>query len=203
VDFAIRRKQPCTGRLLQFRTGSTDHRGGKLVIGPMANPDNSTPPLASWHQQRSFILQLGQQLWAALPAGEPPITAHGRDLQPDSEEGVGFQFQLTMRGSLCQGRVQAGYYVVQVQLVRRKVSLGWQVDAMPVLEIGAGDYDLYPKRTYEFSLRERAQLSELFDDELTGDATRFFTAIRLGNGLPEPTVAVSEHRSTPVLHGFQ
>jgi hypothetical protein len=189
-------------RLLQFRTGSSGHRGGRLVIGPMANPENSAPPAGSWQQQRAFILQLGQRLWEALPSGEPPITVHGRDLRPDSE-GVGFQFQLTMQGPLCEGRVRAVYYVVQVQLVRRTVSLGWLVDAMPVLEIAQGDYDLYPKRSFAFSMRQRTQLALLFDDELAADATRFFVAIRNGDGLQEPAVAVSEHRATPVLQGLR
>lgn len=148
------------------------------------------------------MLQLGQELWEALPSGEPPVAIHGRDLRPDSE-GLGFQFQLSLRGALCGGRLRAAYYVIQVQLVRRAVSLGWLIDAMPVLEIDEGDYDLYPKRTYSFAVHQRTQVAQLFGTELTVDATRFFTAIRDGAGLSEPSVAVSEHRATPALLGQQ
>jgi hypothetical protein len=114
---------------------------------------------------------------------------------------VGFQFQLTMRDRLCDGRLSAVYYVIQVQLVRRTVSLGWLIDAMPVLEIAEGDYDLYRRRSYTFALHQRTQLAQLFSNELAEDAGRFFDGIRHGAGPSEPSVAVSAHRSTPVLQG--
>lgn len=135
-----------------------------------------------------------------MPCAEPAVTIHGRDLLPESE-GVGFQFQLALRGDLCDGRLSAVYYVVQVQLVRRAVSLGWLVDAMPVLEIAEGDYDLYPKRTHSLALHQRTQLANLFAADLTKDATTFFEAIRRGDGLSEPSLAVSENRAAPALQG--
>ena len=135
-----------------------------------------------------MILQLGQSLRTALPAGEPPIAVHGRDLAPD-REGVGFQFQYTLNSPLYGGRYRAAYYVVQARLIRRKTSVAWQVDAMPVLERGAERYDLFATRTFVSAFHDRAALCGLFTSRLAADASAFFEAVRAGDELTEASTS--------------
>lgn len=143
-----------------------------------------------WQQHRPFVLQLGHALWQDMPDGSPPVTIHGRDLRPDSE-GVGFQLQLALRHDIYDGQVRAAYYVVQVQLTRGRVSLGWLIDAMPVFEIADDDYELFPKRSHSLPLRQRTELEQLFTSTLRDDARAFFVAVRSGQRLPEPALSVT------------
>jgi hypothetical protein len=168
--------------------------------GSMTAPHDPTPLNGIWQQHRAYILQLGQALWQAMPEGAPPVTVHGRDLLPEIE-GVGFQFQLAIRGAFYSGHVLAAYYVVQVQLARRRVSLNWLVDAMPVFEIADNDYELYAKRTHTLPLRQRMLLEHLFSTELRDDALAIFTAVRSGRALREPAMIVSSGSGQPSLPG--
>lgn len=151
-----------------------------------------------WQQQRYSIMVLGQTLHESIPAGEPPVTIHGRELDPESE-GVGFQFQLTINGDLYGGLFRAGYYVVQVQLIKRKAGLGWQIDAMPILEVEHANYDLYPKRLRELTFRERQALSTYMLEDLATDAANFFAAVRSGQPPAETATAYGGGRTSPVL----
>lgn len=151
-----------------------------------------------WQQQRNAILQLGKTLHERIPPGEPEVTIHGRDLDPASE-GVGFQFQLTMTGHLYDGRFHAGYFVIQIQLVKRKTSLSWLVDGMPILEIEHANYDLYAKRSQSLAYRDRQGLETLLLDTLAQDAAAFFQRIRRGEPPPEPATPYGGERTSPVL----
>lgn len=141
---------------------------------------------------------MGQALHDQIPDGIPPVTIHGRELEPGTE-GVGFQFQLTVNGDLYAGRFQAAYYVVQVQLIKRKAGLAWQVDAMPILEVEHADYDLYGKRSMELAFRDRKGLEKYMLDNLAGDATRFFSNVRAAIPPQEPAIPSGEGRTAPVL----
>ena len=149
-----------------------------------------TPLIGIWQQHRPFILQLGHALWQAMPDEAPPVTVHGRDLRSETE-GIGFQFQLAIHDALYDGRIRAAYYVIQLQLTRGRVSLGWLVDAMPALEIAANDYELFPKRTTALLLRQRTELEQLFTTTLRDDARAFFEAVRAGRPMREPALTVN------------
>lgn len=154
--------------------------------------------LTIWNQQRHHVMSLGQSLHHSIPIGEPEVTIHGRDLQPETE-GVGFQFQLTINGNLYDGRFQAAYYVVQVQLVKLRAGLGWLVDAMPILEVEHSNYDLYTKRTREFVYRDRQALDDHFLQDLAHDATLFFDYVRRAEPPPEEATPFGGERTAPVL----
>lgn len=149
-----------------------------------------------WEQQRDMLLRLGHALHGRIPAGEPPVTVHGRDLQAE-REGVGFQFQYTLNGELYGGSRRAAYYVVQAQLIRRKTSAAWQVDAMPVLEEAEGRYDLFDKRPFTVAFHDRAALRDLFVNRLAADATAFFNAVRAGQPPTERPTPFSGGRVAP------
>jgi hypothetical protein len=152
-------------------------------------PERPAPPstLRLWHANREPILGLAQQLHARLPEAEPPITIHGRDLNPDTE-GVGAQFQLLMPGDFYDGGALAAYFVVQVELVKQRTSLAWLVDAMPLLETEPDCFDLYPKRSFTVAYRDHQGLTELLTDQLRAKAETFFTRVRTGETIPEPVV---------------
>jgi hypothetical protein len=141
---------------------------------------------------------LGQTLHRSIPTGAPPVSIHGRDLEPKTE-GVGFQFQLTMNGDLYGGRFQSAYFVVQAQLVKRKAGLGWLVDAMPILEVEHANYDLYEKRSREFAYRDRSGLESYFLEDLARDATAFFENVRHEQPPAEPATPYGGERDAPVL----
>lgn len=163
------------------------------------NATSGQNALASiWNQQRQAVMFMGQALHDQLPAGEPPVTIHGRELEAE-HEGTGFQFQLTINGDLYDGRFRAAYFVVQVQLIKRKAGLGWLIDAMPVLEIDHGNYDLYSKRSSEFAFRDRAGLETHMLEHLASDASGFFANVRSGTPPVEQATAFGEGRQTPVL----
>lgn len=164
----------------------------------MNTQPNQSSLITLWGQQRNAILQLGQALHARIPSGVPEVTVHGRDLDADSE-GVGFQFQLTMNGDLYDGRFQAGYFVVQVQLIKRKAGLGWQIDAMPILEIEHANYDVYAKRSHSFAYRDRQGIETFVLNALAQDAITFFQNIRHGDRPEETATPHGGHRTTPVL----
>lgn len=137
-----------------------------------------------WEAQRALTLALGYELHASLQGPEPPVTLHGRDLRP-AEEGVGFQFQFTLNDALYGGSARSAYYVLQLQLQKRAVGVGWLVDAMPVLEYGDERYDLYQRRSYTLPVANRQELRRLFVEELAADAGAFFAAVRAGEPLAE------------------
>jgi hypothetical protein len=151
-----------------------------------------------WQQQRNAVARMGQALHDQLPDGEPPVTIHGRELEQGTE-GLGFQFQLAVRGDLYEGRIQAAYYVVQVQLIKRKAGLGWLVDAMPILEVESASYDLYTKRSRELAFRDRAGLEAYMLGHLATDATGFFASVRASVPPAEPATPYGEGRKDPAL----
>lgn len=166
--------------------------------GAVNTQPNPSSLITLWQQQRNAILQLGQALHARIPSGVPAVTVHGRDLEVESE-GIGFQFQLTMNGDLYDGRFQAGYFVVQVQMIKRKAGLGWQIDAMPILEIEHANYDLYAKRSHSFAYRNRQAVETLFQHDLAHDAITFFENVRHGRSPAEPATPHGGRRTSPVL----
>jgi hypothetical protein len=149
-----------------------------------------------WNTHRNTVLALGHAAYERLPAGEPPITIHGRELQPDNE-GVGFQFQFTMNGDLYGGRDRAAYYVVQAQLAKRTTSIAWAVDAMPVIEHSDDGYDFFERRSFSVPLHDRPRLQALFIDQLVPDATAFFEAIRRGERISEESSPFADPGSAP------
>ena len=151
-----------------------------------------------WQQQRQAVMLMGQALHDQIPEGMPPVTIHGRELEPGTE-GVGFQFQLTLNGDLYDGRFQAAYYVVQVQLIKRKAGLGWLVDAMPILEVEHADYDLYGKRSRELAFRDRKGLESHMLDHLASDASLFFGDVRAARPPQESAMPSGDMRTAPVL----
>ncbi len=159
---------------------------------------NHSSLLTLWRQQRNAILQLGQALHERLPPGVPEVTVHGRDLEVKSE-GIGFQFQFTVNGHLYGGRFQAGYFVVQVQLIKRKAGLGWQIDAMPILEVEHANYDLYAKRSHEFAYRDRQGIETFFLEGLAQDAGLFFENVRGGHRPQETAIPHGGDRIAPLL----
>jgi hypothetical protein len=169
-----------------------------MLEGALDTPPNYSSLVTLWQQQRNSILRLGRTLHERIPPGEPEVTIHGRDLDPETE-GVGFQFQLTMNGELYDGRFRAGYFVVQVQLVKRKTSLGWLVDGMPILEVEHANYDLYSKRSHSFAYRDHQGLEGALLDNLAQDAAGFFQRIRTGEPPPEPATPFGGERTSPVL----
>src|SRR5579884_3844492 len=138
------------------------------------------PVWAEWDER---VFALVAALHRRLPPANPPITLHGRQLEPVSE-GVGAQYQLTMNGPLYDGRYRAAYYVIQIQLLRRSApaALGaetparlvWRVDAMPVLERDGGRVEAFARRRDEIPLAESQRLADLFGTPLTDAATEFF-----------------------------
>ena len=155
----------------------------------MSGRDFNITLIPLWEQERALVLRLGHALHERLPAAEPPVTLHGRELLPE-REGVGFQFQFTLNATLYGGARRAAYYVVQAQLIRRKTSLAWQVDAMPVLEEADGRDDLYAKRPFSVAFHDRVSLQDLFVNRLAGDAQTFFAAVRAGTPPAErPTLS--------------
>lgn len=159
---------------------------------------NQSSLLTLWGQQRNAILQLGQALHERIPTGEPEVTVHGRDLEAESE-GVGFQFQLTMNGALYDDRFRAGYFVVQVQLIKRKAGLGWRIDAMPILEVEHANYDLYAERSQEFAYRDRQGIETFLLEGLARDAGVFFENARNGVRPDEAAVPHGGDRTAPLL----
>lgn len=170
-----------------------------MHVDETVNAISSNASLSTiWMQQRNAVVLMGQALHDQLPEGDPPVTIHGRELDPETE-GVGFQFQLTINDDLYQGKFQAAYFVVQIQLVKRKAGLGWQVDAMPVLEIGNANYDLYPKRSRQLAFRDRTGLERWMLDDLVRDAGEFFRCVRAGIPPQETATAFGAGRTTTVF----
>jgi hypothetical protein len=135
-----------------------------------------------WNTHRNTVLAFGHAMHEGLPQGEPAITIHGRELQPENE-GVGFQFQFTMNGNLYGGRSKSAYYVVQAQLAKRTTSIAWAVDAMPVIEHRDGQYDFFERQSYTVPLHDRRRLQALFLEQLLPDATAFFETVRRGDSV--------------------
>jgi hypothetical protein len=164
----------------------------------MSTPTGSSSIQTIWQQQRQAVMYMGQALHDQLPEGDPPVSIHGRELDQASE-GTGFQFQLTINGYLYDGRFRAAYFVVQVQIIKRKAGLGWLVDAMPILEIEHGNYDLYSKQTREFAYRDRTGLEHFMLDILAGQAATFFENVRTGTPPDEKATVFGGGRTEPVL----
>lgn len=164
----------------------------------MSTPTGSSSLDTIWQQQRQSVMYMGQALHDQLPAGDPPVSIHGRELDSGSE-GTGFQFQLTINGDLYDGRFRAAYFVVQVQLIKRRAGIGWMVDAMPILEVEHGNYDLYGKRMSEFSFRDRAGLEQFMLDFLVSEASTFFNNVRTGTPPDETATVFGGRRTEPVL----
>lgn len=164
----------------------------------MSTPTGSSSLDTIWQQQRQAVMYMGQALHDQLAAGEPPVSIHGRELDTNSE-GTGFQFQMTITGSLFDGRFRAAYFVVQLQLIKRRAGLGWLVDAMPILEVEHGNYDLYGKRMSEFAYRDRGGLEQFMLEFLVQEANVFFEHVRNGTPPEETATVFGSGRTEPVL----
>jgi len=139
-------------------------------------PDTSHDPrIAIWNAWRQTALALGHQVHAQLQETSP-VTVHGRDLRPD-DEGVGFQFQYMLAGDLYNGDARAAFYVLQIQLKKRARSIGWEVDAVPVIERADNSYQLHQRRTFAILLHQHQRLRSTILDDVANDAATFFAAV--------------------------
>lgn len=147
-----------------------------------------TPLWAEWDEH---VFRLVEGLHQDLPAAEPPVALHGRELAPIAE-GVGAQYQLTLNGDLYDGRYRAAYFVIQIQLLRQAPPapagddstdrVVWRIDAMPVLERDRGQIESFAQIGEEIPLGEPDRLDALFAVPLRAAAADFFRRVR--DGLP-------------------
>lgn len=139
------------------------------------------PRLSIWNTWRRMVLGLGHQLHERLGA-TAPVTIHGRDLRHD-DEGVGFQFQYMLADLADAGDARTAFYVLQIQLKKRPPAIGWEIDAVPVIERTNGSYQLYERRSFAIPLREHARLAEIVSADLASDAAAFFDAVSTGRAI--------------------
>ncbi len=147
------------------------------------------PRISIWNTWRQTVLPLGHQLHERL-CQTAPVTIHGRDLRHD-DEGVGFQFQYMLAGDLLDADTNAAFYVLQLQLKKRAPSIGWEVDAIPVLERRDGSYQLHQRRTFSVPLRQHRVLASVVADDIAADAAAFFDAIVSGRPYSGEPLTVS------------
>jgi hypothetical protein len=156
----------------------------------MSGSGASSALASMWNVHRNAILALGQELRERLPAGEPPITLHGRDLR-ERDEGVGFQFQYLLSGLQPTAAARSAYYVVQLQLLKRTTSLAWLIDSLPVLDCDGTVYRLYHKRSSTVPLHDRARLRRVVLDEIGAGGSAFFEAVRAGRPIEGPFTEIA------------
>jgi hypothetical protein len=157
---------------------------------------NSERLIPIWEQHRNSILKYGHALHAMLPVTEPPVTLHGRDLRP-ADEGVGFQFQYTLTGNYYNGEVASACFVIQIELIVRKTSVGVKVDAAPLLEYRDGHYEVFNRRGTIVPIGDKYALREYFALSLTSSAARFFETVRAGQPMDEVIAGIAEPPSRP------
>lgn len=150
------------------------------------SPFDSRIPV--WNTWRQPVLNLGHQLHQRLQE-VAPVSIHGRDLRHD-DEGVGYQFQYMLAGDLDDPGLRAAFYVVQLQLKKRALSIGWEVDAIPVVERSDGSYQLHERHAFAVPLRQHRQLASVITEAVADDATAFFVAAVSGRPVSGATVAV-------------
>lgn len=136
------------------------------------------PRISIWDTWRQTVLALGHQLHERLRE-TVPVTIHGRDLRHE-DEGVGFQFQYMLTGDQAGADARAAFYVLQLQLKKRAPSIGWEVDAIPVIERGDGSYQLHERRTFSVPLRRHDLLASVITNDVAADAAAFFDAVTAG-----------------------
>lgn len=161
---------------------------------PPEAPYDSRIPV--WNTYRNLVLALGHDVHQRL-SESTALSIHGRDLRPE-DEGVGFQFQYMLTHEQTDQPIHAAFYVLQMQLKKRKTSIGWAIDAIPVLEKTAGEYALEQRRTFEISLHQHERLRSVLLDDITADARAFFTDVL--SGAPRSVEAVSVSSRTTEQH---
>lgn len=138
-----------------------------------------------WQEWREQIFQLVGRVHRQLPPAEPPVTLHGRELDP-VDEGIGAQYQLTCNGDFYGGRYQSAYFIVQCQLIRQSspaaASAGviWRITTLPALQRGEGSPILLEQRQHELPIADSNRLRTLFEQEITPAAASFFARLRAG-----------------------
>lgn len=147
------------------------------------------PRVGVWNTWRQTVLNLGHQLHESLTESAA-VTIHGRELRP-ADEGVGFQFQYMLAGNLPGADVRAAFYVVQLQLKKRAPSIGWEIDAIPVIERGDGSYQLHQRRSFSVPLRQHQRLAAVVTDDIATDAAAFFDAVVSGRQIADHPVTVA------------
>ena len=121
-----------------------------------------------------------------LPKSIPPVTLHGRPLDP-TDEGFGAQYQLTMNGALSGGQHSAAYFVIQIRPLRQApppaqrgpdavARLIWRVDALKVLQPvrPSAPIEQFDQETFEIPVAEQAAFAALFGETLYEAAKAFF-----------------------------
>ncbi len=145
------------------------------------------PRISIWNTWRQTVLMLGHRVHERLQPSAP-VTIHGRDLRAE-DEGIGFQFQYMLTGDLDDGDTRAAFYVLQLQVKKRSRSIGWEVDAIPVIERG-GDYQLYQRRTFSIPLHQHGMLASVVSEDVAADAAAFFDAVLAGRPFADDPLTV-------------
>ncbi|MDQ3549284.1 MAG: hypothetical protein M3439_10765 [Chloroflexota bacterium] len=144
----------------------------------MMERSNPATLISIWQQHRDRILGYGHVLHGLLPACDPPVTLHGRDLRP-GDEGVGYHFQYTLTGDVYNGTVVSACFAVQIELVEARI-VSIEVDAVPLLEYRDGHYDVIGRHGTRMRVGDTRMLWRHFAYSLTCPATDFFTRVRTG-----------------------
>jgi len=147
------------------------------------------PRISVWNTYRNLVLALGHEIHERLNEATT-VSIHGRDLRPE-DEGVGFQFQYMLTGEQTDQEIHAAFYVLQMQLKKRKASIGWTIDAIPVTEKTAGEYALEQRRSFEVSLHQHERLRTVMLEDITNDARGFFADVLTGAQRSIEAVSVS------------
>lgn len=139
-----------------------------------------------WQEWDEPVFRMVEGLHRRLPKSIPPVTLHGRALDP-TDEGFGAQYQLTMNGALSGGRHSAAYYVIQIRPLRQApppalrgpdavARLIWRVDTLKVLQPvrPSAQIEQMDQRSFEIPVAEQAELAELFGATLYEAAKAFF-----------------------------
>jgi hypothetical protein len=145
-----------------------------------------------WQEWDEPIFRMVEGIHRRLPRSIPPVTLHGRQLDP-TDEGFGAQYQLTMNGALSGGRHAAAYYVIQIRPLRQAppparrgpdavARLIWRVDTLKVLQPVRPDAQIeqFDQQSFEAPVARPAELAELFGETLFEAARSFFREMLAG-----------------------
>jgi hypothetical protein len=139
-----------------------------------------------WQEWDERVFRMVDGIHRRLPKSIPPVTLHGRSLEP-TDEGFGAQYQLTMNGPLSGGRHTAAYFVIQIRPLRQApppaqrgpdavARLIWRVDTLKVLQPVRSDAQIeqFDQQSFEIPVTEQAQFAELFGETIYETAKMFF-----------------------------
>jgi hypothetical protein len=139
-----------------------------------------------WQEWDERVFRMVESIHRRLPKSIPPVTLHGRSLDP-TDEGFGAQYQLTMNGALSGGRHTAAYLVIQIRPLRQApppalrgpdavARLVWRVDTLKVLQPVRPDAQIeqFDQQSFEIPVAEQARFAELFGETIYDTAKAFF-----------------------------